>query len=568
MIFLGELRVEARIENLRVISFFLTGIGQRLNLTEKVSFDIELALEEASANIVKHAYPAGQMGDMVIVVELIENSLRITLTDWGIPLDADDVKPFNLNDPVEKRIKGGMGLHFINTLMDEVYRNTSEALGSPNTLTLIKHVETLQPGVELPSALRERNAMLTVSQLLSTKIELNELLGIIINELVDVIRAEGGTLYLVDHSTNELYSRILLDDIGELQEIRLHLGEGIAGDVALTGRLVNIRDAYKDTRFQSEFDQQSGYHTRSMLVVPLRNHQQEIIGVVQLVNKRGGYFTSRDERLVIAMAAQVAVSIENARLYAQEIEQRLLNQELETAREIQRSFLPETPPQIDGWDIASFWRPMRDVGGDFFDFVMLPDGRLGVVIADVSGKGIPAALFMAYSETVIRFAMTLDLSPGEMLARANQFMIANSKSKMFTTVFIGLLDTKSGVFEYANAGHNPPLIYRSSDQQATYLDVSGVALGIFNDAHFASHRTMLSSDDILMLYTDGLIEAIDAHEEEYGEERLSSLLQRVASQNASDMIRNVVHAIEEFAAVDGIFDDLTLLVLRHTDILS
>lgn len=563
MIFLGELRVEARLENLRVISFFITGISQRLNLTEKVLFDIELALEEASVNIVKHAYPAGQMGDMVIVVELIDNSLRITLTDWGVPLHAEDVKPLNLEDPIETRIKGGMGLYFINTLMDEVYRNTSEELGLPNTLTLIKNVEILQPGVQLPSAVRERNAMLTVSQLLSTQIDLNELLEITINELVDVISAEGGTLYLVDSTTQEIYSRVLLDETGELGEIRMRLGEGIAGDVALNGQLVNIRDAYTDARFQPEYDRTSGHHTRSMLVVPLRNHQQEIIGVVQLVNKRGGYFTSRDERLVTAMAAQVAVSIENARLYAQEIRQRLLNQELETARQIQRSFLPEDAPKLDGWDISCLWKPMRDVGGDFYDFFELPDCRLGVVIADVSGKGVPAALFMAYSETVLRFAMTLDLSPGQMLARANRFMIANSKSKMFTTVFVGLLDTKTGIFEYASAGHNPPLIYKSSEARSTYLDVSGVALGLFDDAHFASRRAILVSGDVLLLYTDGLIEAINDEEDEYGEERLAFFLSKLDLHGASEVIAQVMHDVESFASQDGIFDDITLLVLRR-----
>jgi anti-sigma regulatory factor (Ser/Thr protein kinase)/putative methionine-R-sulfoxide reductase with GAF domain len=359
MIFLGELRVQAVRENLRTISYFLHGIAQRLRLTEKTLFDIELAVEEAAVNIISHAYSSNSPGDLTIRVDMVDSAVRITLSDWGIPLDPAQVKPFDIDAPVETRIKGGMGLHLISNLIDEVFRQPASVPGEANTLTMVKQIEQLQPGAHRPSATRELYAMRTVSQFMVTGMELDELLRLIVNELVETIGAERGTLYLLDDESHELVSRVLLEETGALREIRVRVGEGIAGHVAITGQVLNIRDAYQDSRFLRSYDEMTGYRVHTVLTAPMRNPQRKVIGVVQLLNKKGGPFTVRDERLLEAMAAQAAISIENARLYQQEIQQRLLNQELETARIIQRSFLPQSIPHHVGWDVGAFWRPMQ-----------------------------------------------------------------------------------------------------------------------------------------------------------------------------------------------------------------
>jgi anti-sigma regulatory factor (Ser/Thr protein kinase) len=159
MTFLGELRVEAVLESLRTISYFVHGIGQRLRLTEQTLFDIDLAVEETSANIVRYAYPPGradppgQAGEMVVRIETMEDVVHITLTDWGVPLDPDDVRPFDIHAPVETRIEGGMGLHLIHSVMDDVARQTAPAPGGPNTTTLTKRIERLPPGTRRPGIL-------------------------------------------------------------------------------------------------------------------------------------------------------------------------------------------------------------------------------------------------------------------------------------------------------------------------------------------------------------------------------------------------------------------------------
>jgi sigma-B regulation protein RsbU (phosphoserine phosphatase) len=564
MVFLGELRVEATLENLRTISQFIHSLGQRLQLTEKTLFHIDLAVEEAATNIVQHAYPRGQVGEILVCAETLDDVVRVTLTDWGIPFDPRDARPFDLNAPVESRIAGGMGLYFIQTFMDGVERRTARVPGGPNTLTLIKNVERLDPGAIWPSTVRELDAMLTVSQGLATTVDLDDLLTLIVNELVHAINAERGTLYLIDEARGELFSRVLLDDTDDLKEIRLQLGEGLAGHVATTGEVLNIEDAYSDPRFARAFDQLSGYRCHSMLIAPMHNPQRKIIGVVQLLNKKGGPFTDRDERLLTAMATQAAISIENARLYAQEIEQRLINQELETARAIQRSFLPQIVPQYAGWDIGAFWRPMREVAGDFYDLFALHDGRLGVVIADVSGKGVPAALFMALTVTLMRFGMSLDLVPGDVVDRANMRLISDQQSRMFTTAFVGYLDLDSGVLQFASAGHNPPLLYRAATGRREYLTASGVAMGLFREAGYAEGTVALVDDDVLVLYTDGITEVINAEEEEFGEERLEALVVREASRPAQELAEMIVESAATFGEGHGACDDETLVVIKRS----
>jgi serine phosphatase RsbU (regulator of sigma subunit)/anti-sigma regulatory factor (Ser/Thr protein kinase) len=560
---LGELRVEAVRENLRTISYFVHGIARRLDLTEQTLFEIELAVEEAAMNVVSHAYPPDQVGDILVRFDALDDVVHITLSDWGVPLDPSAVKPFDIDAPVETRIRGGMGLHLIRSMMDQVVRKGAQAPGEPNTLTLVKQIERLGPGARRPSTLRELQAIRTVSEFMVTGIDLDELLELIVNTLVETIDAERGTLYLFDEESEELVSRVLLEDTGVLKEIRIKMGEGIAGHVAATGKVLNTKDAYADPRFLRVFDEISGYRIHTVLTAPLRNPHGKIIGVVQVINKKGGPFTARDERLLTAMAAQAAISIENARLYEQEMQQRLLNQELETARRIQESFLPQTVPQRAGWDIGAFWRPMREVAGDFYDFYALPDGRLALVIADVSGKGVPAALFMALSVTVLRFAMNLNFSPSELMDRANRSIIADQQSKMFATVFVGYLDLDSSVLQFASAGHNPPLLYRAASGRCEYLHAPGVAMGLFENADYEEATVTLGDGDILVLYTDGITEAVDADEEEFGEARLEDLVLQNASWPAQQLTELIIETAMAFATEEGAVDDETLVVIKR-----
>jgi sigma-B regulation protein RsbU (phosphoserine phosphatase) len=568
MAVLGTLRTEAVLENLHLLTDFVHSIGRHLELDERTLFHLDLAVEEAASNVVQHAYPENQPGPVELRAELNQDMVRLTLCDWGVPFDPRKATPFDIQAPIETRIRGGMGLHFIHSLMDEVTRRVSEAPDAPNTLTLCKRIDRAVPrmvreSTQRVNTQRELDAMLSVSRGLSADVALDDLLSLIINELVQAVQAERGAIYLVEPDRRQLVSRVLSDDSGGLNEIRLDMGQGLAGYVAATGEVLNVPDAYADPRFNPEYDRRTGRPTRSILTTPMCNPHGTIIGVIQVLNKDQGLFTERDERLLAAMATQAAISIENARLYAQEMQQQLVRQELATARSIQASFLPQSLPQYDGWEIAAHWHPMREVAGDFYDLYTLPDRKLALIIADVSGKGVPAALFMALSVTVLRFAMYLSFRPAELLQRANQAILTSQGSRMFTTAFVGYLDPDTGQLCYACAGHNPPLLYRKDTGLCEYLTAPGVAMGLFENATYVERTTTLHPGDLLALYTDGITETIDAQEREFGSERLETLVVGQAACPADELAEHILHAAADFGQTAGVTDDETLLVVKR-----
>ncbi len=562
MTILCELRTTAQIENLYLITSIISSLGEHLNLTEKTAFALELALDEAFTNICHHAYPTLTKGDILLTVAKSDEHLIITFADWGMPFERNNLPQYNKNAPIDLRARGGMGVHLIENMMDKAEWVHGDTDTIPNQLIMTKKLEFLGVGAQRTTTRRQLNALLSVSQVMATTTDTNKLLEAIVTEVRDVMDAERGTLYLVDEINHELYSKVLHDD--KLSEIRLKLGEGIAGQVALTGEIINIEDARHDPRLNTIFTTQAGIVVRNMLTVPMLNHHQEVIGVLQIINKRGEPFTQNDEKLLSAMATQAAIGIENARLLAQEIAQTLFNQELETAKNIQLGFLPSQIPQLSGWQIAVYWSPMREVAGDFYDFIRTPEGRLAIVVADVSGKGIPAALFMALSVTILRFALELNLSPRELLHRANLTMNNYQQSSMFTTAFVGYLDEKTGGMVYASAGHLPPIHYHYRTQKCTRLSIHGVAMGVFPNATFDESTTNIEIGDILAFYTDGITETINDADEEFGEERLVAILQALADESAETIAQAVKSAVIQFAKEQGSFDDETLIILKRT----
>lgn len=562
MTILCELRTTAQIENLHMITSVINSIGENLNLTEKTAFAIELAIDEAFTNICHHAYPTLHKGDILLTVEKLDDALKIILADWGAPFEREELPQYNKNAPIDLRARGGMGIHLIENMVDSAEWIVGDSENIPNRLILTKKLEYLSVGAQRTSTRRQLNALLSVSQVMATTTDTDKLLNSIVSEVREVMDAERGTLYLVDDIHHELYSKILHDD--KLREIRLKFGEGIAGQVALTGEVINIENAINDPRLNTIFTVQAGIQVRNMLTVPMLNHYQKVIGVLQVINKRSEPFTENDERLLSAMATQAAIGIENARLLAQEIAQTLLNQELETAKTIQEGFLPNQIPQLLGWEIAVYWSPMREVAGDFYDFIRTPEGRLAIVVADVSGKGIPAALFMALSVTILRFALELNLSPRELFHRANLTMNNYQQSSMFTTAFVGYLDEQTGKIVYASAGHLPPIHYHHQTKKCTRLSIHGVALGVFPTATFDESTTQMEFGDILAFYTDGITETINDEDEEFGEERLIAVIQSLADEPAETIAQAVKSAVIQFAKEQGTFDDETLIILKRT----
>jgi sigma-B regulation protein RsbU (phosphoserine phosphatase) len=236
--------------------------------------------------------------------------------------------------------------------------------------------------------------------------------------------------------------------------------------------------------------------------------------------------------------------------------------ELEIAKGIQQSFLPDAAPDIAGIEIAAKNIPALEVGGDFYDFIPLGKDRWGLVIADVSGKGVPAALFMALSRTLIRASTLANADPAVAIGHANQLICEDSKTSMFVTLFYAILDSRAMTLDYVNAGHNPPLLLKGTSSDVVLLRAKGIALGLTDDVDLQSVRMDLRPGDVLVLYTDGVTEAINDREEEFGEQRLLSVITENRMLPAGELLEEILAAINTFAGSRPQHDDITLMVLR------
>jgi phosphoserine phosphatase RsbU/P len=310
----------------------------------------------------------------------------------------------------------------------------------------------------------------------------------------------------------------------------------------------------------------------AILALPLAS-KGELLGIMA-VDYAGAtaYFTQRWLNILSGIAGQAALAVENHRLLQESAEQERMLQELEVARRIQASFLPDCCPAVPGWDLAAVWRSARQVGGDFYDFIPLPaaepqgesDGpRLGLVVADVADKGVPAALFMALSRTLVRTVAIDGRPPALALSRANDLIVADARTDLFVTLFYAVLHSGSGHVAYATAGHVPALLVRGDSGQAEELRAPGMAMGVLPDVHFEERRVHLDPGDLLVVYTDGVTDAMDGGHRTFGRERLAAVVQAHRHRPATDVARAIEEAVDAFAGGAAQFDDLTLLVARR-----
>jgi len=410
---------------------------------------------------------------------------------------------------------------------------------------------------------RNLKALLGVAKALASEIKLDNLLQVIVAKAAEVMDAERATLFLYDKPRNELWSKTTQKL--EINEIRVALGVGIAGTVAKTRALINIADAYADPRFDSTFDKQTGYRTRSILCLPLIGNGDSLVGVIQVLNKRNREtFDEIDESLLAGLSDHITVALERGRLIEAYIEKERLEEGLKLAHDIQMSMLPKTFPPFPerrDLDIFAAITPAKKVGGDFYDFFFLDENRLCFAIGDVSGKGVPAALFMAVVKTLFKAIAGRVQNPGEILSTVNREICRDNDSQMFTTLFCGILDTRTGEIRYSNGGHNPPYhLSRAGVQQVP--KTGGRVLGLLEETTYAGSRLVLGPGETLLLYTDGVTEALDPAEQFFSERRLESILTQITFASAREQIEHLTREITLFAAGAEQADDITTLAIR------
>ena len=388
----------------------------------------------------------------------------------------------------------------------------------------------------------------------------------ILERACEVVRSSRASILLADPHTGVL--RIVAShgmDPAQAAAVRVKPGEGIVGKVMETGQARLVDDAGAPGGGEGG----DRYASRSFLSVPIRVFDPDelsgakgpavrrgALGVMNMTDKAdGARFTAGDLKLLSALASQAAVLLDNTRLAGME-------KEMGLARTIQASLLPQASPRIPGAELAGICLPARNVGGDYFDMLALPGGKAGLLIADVSGHNVGAALMMAVSRAALRAELSRSTDPGEILGRANGLLDADlARSELFVSVFLAVYDPATSVLAYANAGHNLPMLRRARDGSVENLDAAGMLFGVLGEVDFERKTLVLEPGDTLLLYTDGLTEARSPAGEMFAEERLAAAFGETAARPTAEIPAALIGAVDAFtgSAPD---DDRTAAVLR------
>ena len=393
---------------------------------------------------------------------------------------------------------------------------------------------------------------------------LNELLDFILELAFKVVRPERGALMLIKGESGELQVESVRtsSDKPDSAAEEITFSRTIAEKVI--GEKVSIltSNAMTDPRFRSQ-DSIVSFGIRSAMCVPLWNNKSVtgLIYVDRLVQEK--VFSQDDLSLLSSLANVAAIKLENAKLVEQMIEKKRMEHELAIAGDIQQNLLPREAPTIDGWDITGTNTPCYTIGGDYFDFIHRPSGRLAFALGDVSGKGAGAALMMmVLRATVHSAASKIEKDVVSIMSETNTAMFHNSPEQAYVTFFVGDLDPKTGELLYVNAGHIPPIVYRAKSDAIERLETGGTVLGMFEVTPFEQGKSKLDAGDALVVFTDGISESWGADGEEFGEERLGELVRKKAKLTASELMNTIQKEVDSFATGRAT-DDRTLIVIKR-----
>jgi serine phosphatase RsbU (regulator of sigma subunit) len=434
-----------------------------------------------------------------------------------------------------------------------VFTDETSATADATTMT-----ESLQGliGEASGQSSRHMQAIITAGRELATHLPLNKLFDLILDLSVEAAGAARGVLMTFENEELQVRST---------KGHGLRISSHVRDLVIQEKRSLLVRDAMVDSAL--------GAHAsiflsqiRSMMAVPLQTDDR-VIGLIYLDSSDTvKEFTRQDLSLLTVMANMAAVRIENARLAEMEQDERLRARELEQAAMIQRSMLPSVFPPFPNrsdFELHAAMVPAKEVGGDLFDFFLLDPERLGFVLGDVSGKGVPAALFMAIASTLLRAAALHHASPGACLTSMNESLVKKNASGVYVTLFYGILNTRTGVLEYSNAGHNPPYAFSPDGQVRALRERCGPMLGLFGGFEYPTRSTELRSGEGVLVFTDGVTEARNREGDFYENSRLEAYLAASASRPVDELVRGLQAEVERFEAGAPRADDITALAVRR-----
>lgn len=412
--------------------------------------------------------------------------------------------------------------------------------------------------------LKEINYFSEVTRRISEKKPLDELLNEIMESCKELMNAEASSLMIYYKETNQLCFDVTTGEKGkEIKNIRVNLGEGIAGWVGKERIPQKIDNCYEDPRFNKEFDKKSKYRTKCMICSPMI-HKDNLVGVIQVINKKSEpVFNDRDFNFFNLLAAQCAIAIDNARLIEVEVQQEVLNRELKMASEIQQNLLPDKLPEFKDIEIFATIIPAKQVGGDFYNVYKINDEQTLVIIADVTGKSISASLIVSTlcSSVMTYFKLkkeNFDLK--EFVNCLNKVLIESTTPDKFATAWFGLISHKDRTLTSINAGHNSIFVFKEVGDMSE-LKLGGLFLGIA-EMGYDEELIKLTKGDVIFFYSDGVTEAMNLEKQLYSDERVIGLLKDNIGKTPQVIIDNLIADIRNFAGEAEQSDDITCGVIR------
>lgn len=401
--------------------------------------------------------------------------------------------------------------------------------------------------------------ILEVTRGLAAPFDLDAMLAAVTAAARQVLQAERSSVWLYDDDASELVLKVSSD----IRDVRIGLGTGLVGACARDRLVINVPDCYADPRFDAAVDKRSGFRTRCALTLPLLDHRDELVGVMQVLNRSGGVFDAGDESLAAALAAQCAVALQRVQMTAALIDGEKMRAELEMARAVQMGTLPLSMPELPGYDAFGVSQPAEQTGGDTFDLSII-DQRLLLVLADATGHGIAPALSVTQMHAMLRMAFRLGADLGLAYAHVNDQLADTLADDRFITAFIGLLDPASHRMSFISAGQGPILHYQAASNSFARYRPTSFPLGAM---HLPSPRLAATLEmqpgDVLLLLSDGIYEQHHASGEMFGEQRVEQIVTSQAGAPMADLAASLLQAVRKFSEGAVQEDDITLVLLRR-----
>jgi phosphoserine phosphatase RsbU/P len=403
--------------------------------------------------------------------------------------------------------------------------------------------------------------LLEITRTISRSLDLDELLNKVMDTLGSLIHYDAAGIYLIGPGDNDnpyiFKARAIrgYDISFELVEPRIKMGEGFIGRVAESGKPLICPDVSRDPRY---FEARN--RTKSEMVAPIVSNDK-VIGVFDLESDRLDAYSDDDLAILQMLTSQVAIIIEKVRLLDEVVEKKRIEAQLEIARAVQLELLPDNDPELENFEISAYIFPTEEVSGDYYDWVKIFDDQIGITVADAVGKGIPAALLMAFLRASLRSGVQIGYAPHIALAKVNNLLWDSVEEHQFITGIYGILDSTNRTFVFSNAGHNPPVIV-NPDGEYRFVEYGDLPLGMFFDIHYHQHFIRFEKGQVMVIYTDGITEATNEAGEEYGQERLAKRILEGIDMSAKQLIDFIRKGVADFTQRKFLDDDGTLFIIK------